>query len=135
MPGYGRTITIRHLLTHTSGLRDYIALMTLGGWQFEDLTTSAQALDGRATAEALDFPPGTEFAYSNTGFFLSSLIVDPRLGHAARDDGDALHGQSRGGAASSRHRVRACRRRLSRRHVELGAVARRRRADFPGRPR
>jgi CubicO group peptidase (beta-lactamase class C family) len=45
MPGYGRTITIRHLLTHTSGLRDYIALMTLGGWQFEDLTTSAQALD------------------------------------------------------------------------------------------
>lgn len=76
MPDYGTPITIRHLLTHTSGLRDYITLMTLGGWQMEDVTTPAQALDVIRRQRALDFPPGTEFAYSNTGFFLASLIVE-----------------------------------------------------------
>jgi len=75
VPDYGQTITIRHLLTHTSGLRDYITLMTLAGWQLEDLTTPAQALDIISQQKALDFRPGAEFAYSNTGFFLSSLIV------------------------------------------------------------
>ena len=80
MPDYGTTITIRHLLTHTSGLRDYIALMTLGGWQVEDLTTPAQALDVVRRQKGLDFAPGTEFAYSNTGFFLASLIVERASG-------------------------------------------------------
>ena len=75
VPDYGQPITIRHLLTHTSGLRDYITLMTLAGWQPEDLTTPAQALDIIGRQRGLDFPPGTEFAYSNTGFFLPSLIV------------------------------------------------------------
>lgn len=76
LPEYAEPITIRHLLTHTSGLRDYITLMTLGGWQMEDLTTPAQALDVIRRQRALDFPTGTEFAYSNTGFFLPSLIVE-----------------------------------------------------------
>jgi len=76
LPEYAAPITIRHLLTHTSGLRDYITLMTLGGWQMEDVTTPAQALDVIRRQRALDFPTGTEFAYSNTGFFLPSLIVE-----------------------------------------------------------
>jgi CubicO group peptidase (beta-lactamase class C family) len=80
MPDYGTTITIRHLLTHTSGLRDYINLMVLGGWQFEDLTTPAQALDVVRRQRGLDFEPDTEFSYSNTGFFLASLIVERASG-------------------------------------------------------
>jgi len=76
VPDYGATITIRHLLTHTSGLRDYITLMTLAGWQMEDVTTPGQALDLVSRQKGLDFPPGAEFAYSNTGFFLASLIVE-----------------------------------------------------------
>jgi CubicO group peptidase (beta-lactamase class C family) len=85
MPDYGTPITIRHLLTHTSGLRDYIALMTLGGWQMEDVTTPAQALDVVRRQRALDFTPGTEFAYSNTGFFLASLIVERASGKPLGD--------------------------------------------------
>jgi CubicO group peptidase (beta-lactamase class C family) len=80
MPDYGRTITIRHLLTHTSGLRDYINLLLLGGWQFEDLTTPAQALDIIRRQKGLDFEPDTEFSYSNTGFFLASQIVERASG-------------------------------------------------------
>ncbi len=76
VPDYGETITIRHLLTHTSGLRDYITLMTLGGWQMEDVTSPAQALDLVIRQKGLDFRPGAEFAYSNTGYFLPSLIVE-----------------------------------------------------------
>jgi len=76
LPEYSAPITIRHLLTHTSGLRDYITLMTLGGWQMEDVTTPAQALDVIRRQRGLDFPTGTEFAYSNTGYFLPSIIVE-----------------------------------------------------------
>ena len=80
VPDYGQTITIRHLLTHTSGLRDYITLMTLAGWQMEDVTSPALALDLVSRQKALDFRPGAEFAYSNTGFFLASLIVERVVG-------------------------------------------------------
>jgi CubicO group peptidase (beta-lactamase class C family) len=80
VPDYGQTITIRQLLTHTSGLRDYITLMTLAGWQMEDVTSPALALDLVSRQKALDFQPGAEFAYSNTGFFLASLIVERRSG-------------------------------------------------------
>lgn len=76
VPDYGQTVTLRHLLTHTSGLRDYITLMTLAGWQMEDVTSPAQALDLVSRQKALDFSPGAEFAYSNTGYFLPSLIVE-----------------------------------------------------------
>ena len=76
VPDYGQPITIRHLLTHTSGLRDYITLLTLAGWQMEDVTSPAQALDLVSRQKGLDFQPGAEFAYSNTGFFLPSLIVE-----------------------------------------------------------
>ena len=80
MPDYGTPITIRHLLTHTSGLRDYITLMSLGGWQMEDVTTPAQALDVVRRQKGLDFTPDTEFAYSNSGFFLASVIVERASG-------------------------------------------------------
>ncbi len=142
VPDYGQTITIRHLLTHTSGLRDYITLMTLAGWQMEDVTSPALALDLVSRQKALDFRPGAEFAYSNTGFFLASLIVERASGKglarvcgradlsASRDARDAIHGRPRGRRAAPRDRVRAGGHGLSRRLVELGATGRRRRADI-----
>ncbi len=75
LPNYGPTITIRHLLHHTSGLRDYLGLFWLGGTHWKDVTTSQDALDAIVRQKALNFEPGDEYLYSNSGFFLLSEIV------------------------------------------------------------
>ncbi len=75
IPSYGTRITIRHLLQHTSGLRDYTDLLSLAGHQTEDLTTEQDGLEIQARQKGVNFPPGTEFRYDNTGFFLASVIV------------------------------------------------------------
>ena len=75
LPHYGPTITIRHLMQHTSGLRDYLALFYLGGIQWKDVTTGEDALDAIVRQKALNFEPGDEYLYSNSGFFLLSEIV------------------------------------------------------------
>lgn len=76
IPGYGTPITIRHLLAHTSGLRDYIALLTLNGHDIDDVTSDDDALTLIARQQGLDFPTGSEHAYSNTGYFLLSIIIE-----------------------------------------------------------
>jgi CubicO group peptidase (beta-lactamase class C family) len=75
LPSYGPTITISHLLHHTSGLRDYLELFWLGGTHWKDVTTSQDALDAIVRQKALNFEPGDEYLYSNSGFFLLSEIV------------------------------------------------------------
>ena len=72
---YGTTITIDHMLRHTSGLRDYNGLLYMAGHYFEDVTTDEDALAVIVSQRALNFVPGSEFDYSNTGFFLLSVIV------------------------------------------------------------
>jgi CubicO group peptidase (beta-lactamase class C family) len=76
LPVYERPITIRHLLTHTSGLRDYLTLWYLAGVDDADFTTDDEALDIIARQKALNFPPGEQRLYSNSGFFLASVIVE-----------------------------------------------------------
>lgn len=75
LPDYGKTITIRHLLNHTSGLRDYLTLMSLRGVNFDGVTTDRDAFDLIVRQQALNFEPGSEYLYSNSGFFLLSTIV------------------------------------------------------------
>lgn len=72
-PAYGRDITVRHLLTHTSGL-----------WDYEDFvpdTATVQVRDrdvltllGRA--DSTYFPPGSAFRYSNSGYAVLALLVE-----------------------------------------------------------
>jgi CubicO group peptidase (beta-lactamase class C family) len=76
LPDYGKTITIRHLLMHTSGLRDYSELMDLAGYQLEEVTTTRDALGILVRQKALNFEPGEEWLYSNSGFFLAAVIVE-----------------------------------------------------------
>ncbi len=85
IPDYGKTITIRNLLHHTSGLRDYIELLALQGVQTEDLATDADALTILARQKALNFAPGDEHLYSNTGYFLLSIVVRRASGRSLRD--------------------------------------------------
>ncbi len=76
LPDYGSPITIRHLLNHTSGLRDYIGLMTMAGTDIDDVTGDDEALAAIARQRALNFEPGADWLYSNSGYFLASVIVE-----------------------------------------------------------
>jgi CubicO group peptidase (beta-lactamase class C family) len=71
----GRAITLRDLLEHTSGLRDYSWLLQLAGYEDSDLTTESDALWLITHQRALNFPVGTRHAYSNSGYVLLALVV------------------------------------------------------------
>lgn len=75
LPNYGHPVTIRQLLHHTSGIRDYIDLLFMAGAQEEEVTTPADALAIIARQKQLNFTPGERFLYSNSGYFLLSQIV------------------------------------------------------------
>jgi CubicO group peptidase (beta-lactamase class C family) len=85
LPEYARPITIRHLLHHSSGVRDYIGLLVLGGARIDDVTTPDDALTAIARQKALNFEPGDEHLYSNSGYFLLSVIVERVAGESLRD--------------------------------------------------
>lgn len=86
LPVYERPITIRHLLHHTSGLRDYIGLLEFSGHQIDDVTTPGDALRIIAKQRALNFTPGAQHLYSNSGYFLLSIIVERVTGRSLRDE-------------------------------------------------
>jgi CubicO group peptidase (beta-lactamase class C family) len=89
IPNYGTTITIRHLLTHTSGLRDQWSLIALKRGRFEeDRITEADVMDVVPRQKALNFTPGAEYLYSNTGFTLLGVIVKRVSGKSLRDFAD-----------------------------------------------
>jgi CubicO group peptidase (beta-lactamase class C family) len=85
LPDYGHKITILHLLNHTSGLRDYLELMTLAGTNIDSVTDDDDALKIIARQKALNFEPGSDWLYSNTGFFLLSTIVKRVSGKTLRE--------------------------------------------------
>ena len=85
IPNYGKTVTIRHLLHHTSGIRDYCDLLAFSGFRDEDIATDNDALQILSRQKALNFQPGGEFLYSNSGYFLLSLVVKRVSGLSLRD--------------------------------------------------
>jgi CubicO group peptidase (beta-lactamase class C family) len=84
MPDLGHPMTIRHLLHHTSGVRDYLDLMALAGRGSDDFYRKEQALGLLARQEGLNFTPGTRFLYSNSGYFLLSQVVERATGRSLR---------------------------------------------------
>jgi CubicO group peptidase (beta-lactamase class C family) len=85
IPDYGQKITILHLLNHTSGLRDYLTLMELAGINTDGVTTDEDALQIVTRQRALNFAPGSDWLYSNTGFFLLSVTVKRASGKTLRE--------------------------------------------------
>ncbi|WP_291726687.1 serine hydrolase [Bernardetia sp.] len=75
LPSFDKPITIRHLCSHTSGLKDQWSLLTLAGWRMDDVITTEQILKMVSMQKELNFPVGTQFQYSNTGFTLLAEIV------------------------------------------------------------
>lgn len=85
VPSFGKQITLRQLLNHTSGLRDYMTLLAVSGWQTDGELTEKQFLDLVSRQKSLNFAPGDEFLYSNTGYALLSIVVKRASGISLRD--------------------------------------------------
>src|SRR5215475_1775985 len=85
LPDYGKKITILNLLNHTSGLRDYLALFDIAGVNGDGVTTDEDAMALITRQKGLNFAPGSEYLYSNTGFFLLSVIVQRVSGKTLRE--------------------------------------------------
>ena len=76
LPKYERTITIRHLLNHTSGLRDWGEIAGLAGWpRGARAHTHDDVLDILKRQRALNYPPGDRYSYTNSGYNLLAIIV------------------------------------------------------------
>lgn len=94
-PAYGKEVTVRHLLTHTSGVPDYEDLIPPGttipvldqdvlrlliAADMRRRTATKSADDHLLTSAATYFPSGTQYRYSNSGYALLALIVEVRSG-------------------------------------------------------
>ena len=79
------TVTIRHLVLHTSGLRDYLTLWALAGMKTENWTTQADAVRLAARQRRGNFAAGAEWLYSNTGYLLLGEIVKRVSGQSLRE--------------------------------------------------
>jgi CubicO group peptidase (beta-lactamase class C family) len=85
MRDYGTPVTIRHLLHHTSGVRDYLTLMMLAGKRSDDWYTDDEVVSMIARQRELNFEPGERLLYSNAGYFLLSQIVKRASGMSLRE--------------------------------------------------
>ncbi|MEM7431615.1 MAG: serine hydrolase domain-containing protein [Pseudomonadota bacterium] len=83
LPDYGTTITIAHLVYHTSGIRDYLDLGDLAEWG--DAYSTDQALAMIARQKAVNFEPGSQYAYSNSGYIMLGRIVEIVTGQTLDD--------------------------------------------------
>jgi hypothetical protein len=80
---------VRNLVHHTSGLRDYFGLMGLGAGRVENLMSDDELVALIARQKGLNFPPGSEYSYSNSGYFLLGQIVKRVTGTSLRAYADA----------------------------------------------
>lgn len=104
MPNYGTPITIRHLLHHTSGLRDQWDLLALARRRFEEnRITEADVMDIVPRQKGLNFKPGAEYLYSNTGFTLLAVIVKRVSGKPLKEFADERIFQPLGMSATHFH--------------------------------
>ncbi|MFP2996850.1 serine hydrolase domain-containing protein [Spongiivirga sp. MCCC 1A20706] len=76
LPDYGNTITINHLLTHASGIRDQWRLLEMAGWQLDDVIKTSQIFKLIKNQKELNFSPGTSFMYSNSGYTILAILIE-----------------------------------------------------------
>jgi CubicO group peptidase (beta-lactamase class C family) len=88
VPDFGKVITLNHLMHHTSGLRDQWELLAMAGWRLDDIITKDHILRIVSRQKELNFNPGEEYLYCNTGFTLLAEVV-------ARVSGQTFAGYTR----------------------------------------
>ncbi|MGH8041901.1 MAG: serine hydrolase [Rudaea sp.] len=81
VPGYpnGEKITVRMLLNHTSGVRDYTDIPGRMNWEIQKDMTTAQLIDSFKN-EKPDFAPGTQWSYDNSGYVLVGAVIESVTG-------------------------------------------------------
>ncbi len=77
LPDYGQVITVRHLLNHTSGLRDWGSVAGIEGWpRTRRAHDHTHVLDIASRQLSLNYPPGEYYSYTNTGYNLQAILVE-----------------------------------------------------------
>lgn len=84
LPGFGKKISIRNLIYHTSGLRDQWQLLTISGTRLDDVITQDHIMKMVNRQERLNFDPGERHMYCNTGYTLMAEIVERVSGMSLR---------------------------------------------------
>ena len=85
LPKYKRPITVRHLVHHTSGIRDYLNLAFIAALPGDHFYTPEDSVELIARQKGLNFLPGEEHLYSNSGYFLMGEIVKRASGKSLND--------------------------------------------------
>ena len=88
-PDLKEKITIRHLLNHTSGIRDQWQLVAIQGTRLDDVITQEHIIKILSKQRALNFKPGEEYSYSNSNFTLLAEIVKAVSGQSFRQFTDS----------------------------------------------
>ena len=78
LPEWADAVRVRHLVHHTSGIRDYLVVMSLRGFGDDAHYTDADVLAALRQLERLNFDPGAEYLYSNSGYWLLAELI-PRV--------------------------------------------------------
>lgn len=86
---FGKPITIRQLLNHTSGLRDDIGLAAITGLGYDGMLTQALAINLIKNQTSLNFDPGEQYSYSNSNYVLLAEIVKTVSGKSFRSFADS----------------------------------------------
>jgi len=81
-PDLGHRITLAHLMHNTSGIRDMLEIMRLGGVDLGQPCQAQDLLDGVCRQRGLNFAPGTRYLYSNSNFMLLGRIVEQVSGES-----------------------------------------------------
>ncbi len=85
IPYFDHPVTIRHMLNHTSGLRSLHAILGLAGWRGDDRRSNADLMRFMTQQEDLNFRPGDEYLYCNTGFIFMAEIIERITGQRFED--------------------------------------------------
>ncbi len=85
LPDFGAPVTLDHLMRNSSGLRDMLELLRIGGAGLAQPCTQQDLLDAICRQRSLNFPPGSGFRYSNSGFVLLGLVVERITGEPLGD--------------------------------------------------
>ncbi len=84
LPDFGETVTVRNLLTHTSGYREFLNALAIGGWDLQnaDFIARREIVGVVERQPRLQNSPGTEYNYNNTGYALAAMVVERVTGES-----------------------------------------------------